>query len=75
MFYLIKGIYYVITTHTGSKQNIKSNDLKICFQLIGDNAKTKFITLQHSQLNKQPFVCGKKDVFEIFANDVGRVRT
>lgn len=52
----------------------KSTELSISIQLIGDKAKTKFISLQHSQLNKQAFVCGKKDVFEIFANDVGRVR-
>ncbi|RNA02031.1 lipoxygenase homology domain-containing 1-like [Brachionus plicatilis] len=66
------GIFYVITTHTGNKQMNKSNDLNISFQIIGDKAKTKFIRLQHSQLNKQAFICGKKDIFEILANDVGR---
>jgi hypothetical protein len=65
----------VICTHSGTKQpgNSAKSDLNIEIQIIGDKARTKFIRLQHSQLNKQPFVPGKKDIFDVFATDVGKV--
>lgn len=57
-----------------NSNTISTVDLNINIKLIGEKGKTKFIPLQHSQLNKQAFISGKKDVFDIIASDVGRVR-
>ena len=72
--WFILGAHYVVITHTGNKhQSNAKADLNIEIKLIGEKGKTKFIPLQHSQLNKNPFICGKKDLFDLFENDVGRV--
>ncbi len=71
----LKGAHYVICTHSGAKQpgNCAKSDLNIEIQIVGEKGRTRFIGLQHSQLNKQPFVPGKKDIFDVFATDVGKV--
>lgn len=74
-------MHYVISTHTGHRQvagqRTSGNKqlLEIGIQLIGEKGKTKLIPLKHSQTNKQhPFVAGRKDVFDVLATDVGRVK-
>ena len=74
-FVICLGANYVISTRTTTKQPnpAKQDTLDIEIQIIGERAKTKFVPLQHSELNKFPFTSGKKDVFNICASDVGRV--
>ena len=47
--------------------------IKIFIKIIGNLNKTEYIPLQHSQTNKNPFLSGKKDVFDLTAVDVGHV--
>ena len=65
-------MHYVVTTHTDSKV-VSNLGTKLFIKIIGNLNKTEFIPLQHSELNKHPFMSGKKDVFDVIAVDVGHV--
>jgi len=69
------GINYTVVCHTNYQQ--KLNDpklpLNVAIQLIGEKNNTNFIPLQHSQINKVPFLAGRRDIFSIVTADVGRV--
>ena len=64
---------YIIHTHTNNEQD-STTDLIISIQIIGEKLKTNFIPLVRSVLNKKAFLKGKKDIFEVQALDVGKVR-
>lgn len=67
------GVQYAVTTHTDSKIASKPG-IKIFIKIIGNLNKTEYIPLQHSQTNKNPFLSGKKDVFDLTAVDVGHIK-
>lgn len=66
-------MHYAVTTHTDARVNSKCRP-KIFIKILGDVNKTEFIPLQHSQTNKQPFLSGKRDIFNVTAPDVGRIK-
>jgi hypothetical protein len=67
------GVHYIVTTHTDCRL-VSNTETKIFIKIIGNLNKTEFIPLIHSVNNtKHPFVSGKRDVFDIFATDVGHV--
>lgn len=69
------GVHYAVLSHTNYQQktNPKLPHINIVIEITGDKNKTNFIPLQHSQLNKIPFMANKRDVFDVFAVDVGHI--
>lgn len=69
------GVHYAVLSHTNYQQktNPKSPHINVVIQIMGDKNKTNFIPLQHSQLNKIPFMANKRDIFDVYAVDVGHI--
>lgn len=69
------GVHYAVVCHTNPQQKThpKSHS-NIVIQIIGEKNNTIFILLQHSQLNKIPFLASRRDIFDVYGVDVGKVR-